>query len=76
MSDGDRLQLFEMPLHQYVGVEVADPLLKRGRALEVREQQGDVAYGETFGRANDLGAEMTSALRSNFDTSSQPDPTA
>ena len=51
-------QPVEMLLDQLERVEVADPLVERGRSLDVGEQQGDVADRQTLGTADDLGAEQ------------------
>ena len=40
-SDGDDLeQRIEMRAHEIEGGEIADPLVERGRALEIGEQEG------------------------------------
>ena len=58
MADRRLAQPVEMLLHQLVGVEVADALVERGRALDVGEQDRDVADREPLRAADDLGAEQ------------------
>src|ERR1700733_12168528 len=50
-------KMLEMPLHLNVGVEVADPLVERGRTLEVGEYEGNIVDRNTLRRADHLGAE-------------------
>jgi hypothetical protein len=48
----------EMLAHQRVGVEVAEALVHRGRALEVGEQEGHLADAEPLVLVDALGAEQ------------------
>src|ERR1700722_2549511 len=50
-------KMLEMPLHLNVRVEVADPLVKRRRPLEIGEYEGNVVNRNAFRRADHLRAE-------------------
>ena len=58
MADGGLAQPVEMLLDQLEGVEVADALVEGGRALDVGEQDRDVADREALRAADHLGAEQ------------------
>ena len=54
------MQYLEVLLHQRECVEIADAVIERRRALEIREQEGDLAHADAFAGADDLGAEQVS----------------
>ena len=52
------LKPVEMLLHQREGVEVTDPVVQRGRPLQVGEQQRDVLDADPLGGPDHLGPEQ------------------
>ena len=58
VAHGGLAQPVEMLLDQLEGVEIADPLVERGRALDVGEQERDVADREALRATDHLGAEQ------------------
>src|SRR6202034_1140876 len=50
-------KMLKVPLHLNVGVEVADPLVERRRALEIGEYEGNVENRNALRRADHLRAE-------------------
>jgi len=57
VADGHALQLLEMLLHQRESVQVADPVIERGRTFQVGEEERDILDADSFVAADDLGAE-------------------
>jgi hypothetical protein len=57
MAGRDALQLLEMLLHEREGVQVANPVAERGRALQIGEEQRDVLHADSLVAADHLGAE-------------------
>ena len=57
VADRHVLQPVEMLLHEREGVQVADPVVERGRALQVGEEKRDVLDAEPLVAADHLGAE-------------------
>ena len=47
-----------MLLDELEGVQIADPLIERGRSSDVGEQERDVADRDALGAAHDLGTEQ------------------
>lgn len=47
-------KMLEVPLHLNVGVQVADPLVERRRALEIGEYEGHVENRNALRRADHL----------------------
>ena len=47
-----------MLAHQRIGVEIAEPLVHRGRTLQISEQQGDLPDAEAFPFVDALRAEQ------------------
>ena len=52
-----RVEQREMLADQRIGVEIAEPLIHGGRALEVGEQEGDLPDAEALPLVDTLGAE-------------------
>ena len=51
VADGHALQPLEMLLHEREGVQVADPIVERGRALQVGEEERDVLDADPLAAA-------------------------
>ena len=58
MAHGRLAQQVEMLLDQLEGVQIADPLIERGRSPDVREQERDVADREALRATDHLGTEQ------------------